>query len=76
MELKAIEYLKKHSHVLLGCIGAPESCWYLAITYLADVHSICADPTLKSQVPITVRTGVTKELVSSLFFNCSTRFIL
>ena len=69
VELKAIKYLKEHSHVLLDRTGAPESCWFLAIKYLADVHNICADPTLRNQVPITVRTGVTKDISAWLQFS-------
>ena len=69
MELKAIKYLKEHSHVLLDRTGAPESCCFLAIKYIADVHSICADPTLRNQVPITVRTGVTKDISAWLQFS-------
>ena len=69
MEFRAIKYLKEHSHTLLDQTGAPESCWFLAIKYIANVHNICADPTLKNQVPITVRTGVTKDISAWLQFS-------
>ena len=69
VELRAIKYLKEHSHTLLDGTGAPESCWFLAIKYIADVHNISADPTLKNQVPITVRTGVTKDISVWLHFS-------
>lgn len=68
VEVRAIKYLKKHSHVLLDCTGAPESCWFLAIKYLAGVHTICVDPTLNNQVPLTVRTGVTTDISAWLQF--------
>ena len=68
VELRAIKYLKEHSHVLLDHTGAPESCWFLAIKYLADILNICADPSLNDQVPLTVRTGVTKDISAFLQF--------
>ena len=62
VELRAIKYLKDHTHVLLDRTGAPESCWFLAIKYLADIHNICADPTMNNQIPLTMRYGVTKDI--------------
>lgn len=69
VELRAVKYLKEHSHVLLDQTEVPESCWYLLIKYLADVHNICSDPTIRNQVLITVRTGVTKDISAWLQFS-------
>lgn len=74
VELRAIKYLKEHSCVLLDCTGAPESCWFLAIKYLADIHNICADPSLNNQVPLTVRPEVTKDISAYLQFQFCNRF--
>jgi hypothetical protein len=46
VEGKAIKWLKQASHVRLDQRGAPDSAWYFAIKYLADIHSICYDKTL------------------------------
>jgi len=39
------------------------------IKYFADAHSICANPTLRNQVPINVRTGVTEDISAWLPFH-------
>ena len=54
---------------MLDQTGAPESCWFLAIEYIADVYDLFANPTLKNQVPITVRTGVTKDISAWLQYS-------
>src|SRR5688572_12446604 len=68
VELRAIKYLKEYSNVLLDQTGTHDSCWFLAIKYLADVHNICADPTMNNQVPLTMRYGVTKDISAWLQF--------
>ena len=46
VESQAINWLKRALHVLLDRTGAPDSAWYFAIKYLADIHNITYDPSL------------------------------
>jgi hypothetical protein len=48
VEGRAIRWLKMASHSLLDKTGTPDTAWYFAIKYLADVHNITYDPTLNT----------------------------
>lgn len=61
VESQAVKWLKQTSHVLLDHTGAPESAYFLAVAYLAEVHNICFDPRL-GMTPLQKRTGVTPDI--------------
>ncbi|MEM7375623.1 MAG: reverse transcriptase domain-containing protein, partial [Bacteroidota bacterium] len=42
----AIKWLKQTSHSLLDKTGAPDTAWYFALKYLADIHNVTFDPSL------------------------------
>ena len=67
VERGAIKWLKEASHVLMDRTGAPEGAWYFAIKYLAAVHSICYDKTLRMP-PLQFRSGVTQDISAYLQF--------
>ena len=46
VETEAIRYIKNQVLKVLDNSGAPESTWYFAAQYVADVHNICADSRL------------------------------
>ena len=46
VEMAAIRWLVQATHKLLDHTGAPDTAWYLAMKYLAKIHTICYDPTL------------------------------
>ena len=50
VESSAIRYLKSHVQVLLDNTGAPDSTWYLAVQYVADIHKICSDCNLPDEM--------------------------
>ena len=68
VELRAIRWLKEQVPVLLQRTGAPDEFWFLAAQYLCDLHNHCADPSMKFEVPLTVRTGITKDISAFLQF--------
>jgi hypothetical protein len=68
VELQAIKYLKQHAHALLDRTGAPDPFWFPAIQYLAEIHNICADPSIKYAIPKAIRTGVTQDISAYLQF--------
>ena len=67
VESKAIKWLKQASHVLLDYRGAPDTAWYFAIKYLADVHSICYNKSI-GMSPCQWQTGVTPDISAYLQF--------
>ncbi len=50
VESSAIRYLKGQTHVLLDMTGAPDSLWFMALQYTADIHNICADTNLPNEM--------------------------
>ena len=50
VESSAIRYLKSHVQLLLDNTGAPDSAWYLAVQYVADIHNICSDCNLPDEM--------------------------
>src|SRR5688572_21909453 len=69
VETGAIRYLKSQVQVLLDNTGAPDSTWYLAVQYVADVHNICSDLNLPDQMtPLQYKTGVTPDISVYLQF--------
>ena len=54
VELNAIQWLKKHTQLLLDRTNAPASLWLQAARYLAEVHNHTAKETLWWEMPLTV----------------------
>ena len=55
--------------MLLDRTGAPDSAWYHAAKYLAEIHSILANPNLPDSVtPRQYRTGITPDISPWLQF--------
>ena len=50
---------------MLDKTGAPDSAWYLAIKYLADVHNITYDPTIGT-MPYQRRNGLIPDISAYL----------
>ena len=48
--------------------GAPPKTWLLCSEYLADVHNIALDESLRWHVPFTIRHGETSD-ISDLLYN-------
>ena len=69
VESNAIRYLKGQIHILLDITGAPDSLWYMAAKYVADIHNICSDPSLPdSMTPLQYLKGVTPDISAYLQF--------
>ncbi|HYX14539.1 MAG TPA: hypothetical protein VE944_09245, partial [Nostoc sp.] len=69
VETSAIRYLKNQVQVLLDTTGAPDTAWYLAVQYIADVHNICSDINLPDKMtPMQYKTGVTPDISVFLQF--------
>src|SRR5687767_15242232 len=69
VESNAIRYLKNQIHLLLDRTGAPDSAWFIAAQYVADVHNICSDPSLPNEMtPIQYQKGVTPDISVFLQF--------
>ena len=69
MESNAIRYLKGQVHILLDLTGAPDSLWYMAAQYVADIHNICSDSSLPNEMtPIQYQKGVTPDISAYLQF--------
>ena len=60
--VKSHNYLEEHSHILIDQTGALASSWLLAAKYIADIHNIYTDPTIRNQVLLTMRTEITKDI--------------
>ena len=67
-ELRAVQFLKSHSQVLMDRTKAPEKVWLQACEYIADVHNICADETLGWRTPHEKRHGDTPDISAYLQF--------
>src|SRR5687768_6357312 len=69
VETSAIRYLKSQVQFLLDTTGAPDSAWFLAVQYVADVHNICSDNNLPDKMtPLQYKTGVTPDISVFLQF--------
>jgi hypothetical protein len=68
VESRAINWLKCALHALLDKTGTPDSAWYLAIKYLADIHNITYDPTLGT-TPYQCRYGLIPDISSYLQYS-------
>jgi hypothetical protein len=49
-ESNGVKYLKSHSHVLLDRTGVPNCMWFIAQTYLAQVHNLSANHQLNWKI--------------------------
>ena len=65
VEGRAIRWLKQASHALLDRTGAPDTAWYLAIKYLADIHNVSYDKTIKT-MPYQMQHGITPDISAYL----------
>ena len=69
VESNAIRYLKGQVHLLLDITGAPDSLWYMAAQYTADINNICSDPSLPNGItPLQYLRGVTPDISAYLQF--------
>src|SRR6478735_3122830 len=69
VESSAIRYLKSQTQVLMDTTGAPDSAWFLAIQYVADVYNICSDSNLPGDMtPLQYKTGITPDISAYLQF--------
>ena len=67
VESGGIRWLKSAIHVLLDMTGAPAWTWFLAATYLADVHNHTWNNE-RAFIPITARDGITRDISRLLQF--------
>ena len=56
-ELNGVKYLKSHVQVLLDRTGAPNTMWFLAQNYQAQVHNLSANRQLNWKIPEKVSRG-------------------
>ena len=69
VESNAIRYLKGQIHGLLDRTGAPDSIWYIAAQYIADIHNVCSDQSLPDDMtPLQYQQGVTPDISAYLQF--------
>ena len=69
VESSAIRYLKGQVQIVLDQTGAPDSLWYMAAKYTAEIHNICADISLPNEMtPIQYQSGVTPDISAYLQF--------
>ena len=70
VETSAIRYLKGQISALLDRTGAPDSAWFVAAAYIADVHNICSDSSLPDEItPLQYQQSVTPDI--SAFLQCT-----
>ena len=50
VESSAIRYPKGQVIVVLDQTSAPDSLWYMAAQYVADIHNICSDMSLPNEM--------------------------
>jgi hypothetical protein len=67
VESGGIRWLKSAIHVLLDMTGAPAWTWFLAATYLADVHNHTWNNE-REMIPTTARDGITRDISRLLQF--------
>ena len=68
VESRAIKCLKETSLVMMDRLGIPAPLWYYMLKYLVDIHNICANKTLNWKTPLSIRTGVTPDILAYLQF--------
>ena len=69
VETKAIRFLKGQVLTVLDQTGEPDSMWYMAAQYVADVHNICSDSKLpNAMTPLQYQSGVTPDISAYLQF--------
>ena len=69
VESSAIRYIKGQVHILLDITGAPDSLWYMAAQYIADINNICSDKSLPNEMtPLQYLSGVTPDISAYLQF--------
>src|SRR4051812_27325025 len=69
VESSAIRYLKGQVMIVLDQTGAPDSLWYMAAQYIADIHNICSDSSLPNEMtPLQYLRGVTPDISVHLQF--------
>ena len=67
VESGAIRYIKDQVLKVLDNSGAPESAWYFAAKYVADLNNICSDPTLPDEMtPLQYIEGSTPDISAYL----------
>ncbi len=55
--------------IVLDQTGAPDSLWYMAAQYIADIQNICSDANLPNEMtPLQYLRGVTPQFLDST--NC------
>jgi len=68
-EMRAIKWMKMHTQTLLDRTGAPSTIlWLQAAEYLADIHNISADESVRWEIPTTIRHGDTPDSSAYLHF--------
>lgn len=67
-ELRAVKWIKNNTINLMDRTGAPLRAWYCAAKYLAAVHNVVADESLRYGIPYTVRHGETVDISAFLGF--------
>jgi hypothetical protein len=67
VETGGIRWLKAAIHVLLDMTGSPSWTWFLAATYLSDIHNHTWNNERKF-IPATARDGVTRDISRLLQF--------
>ena len=69
VESSAIRYLRSQVMIVLDQTGAPDSLWYMASQYIADIHNICSDANLPNEMtPLQYLRGVTPDISVHLQF--------
>ena len=69
VESCAIRYLKSQISILLDITGAPDSLWYMAAKYVAEIQNICSDAKLPMEIiPLQYQTGSTPDTSAYLQF--------
>ena len=69
VESSAIRYLRNQVMIVLDQTGAPDSLWYMAAQYIADIHNICSDKNLPNEMtPLQYLRGITPDISVHLQF--------
>jgi hypothetical protein len=67
VESGAIRYIKDQVLEVFDNTGAPESTWYFAAQYVADIHNICSDSSLPDEMtPLQYMQGSTPDISAYL----------
>jgi hypothetical protein len=67
VESGAIRYIKDQVCKVLDNSGAPESAWYFAAQYVAEINNICSDPSLPDEMtPLQYIEGSTPDISAYL----------